>query len=136
MGWLSSPPLDPLGFPVPGDAVTAAALGYLHANCGHCHNENGTAWADTQMVLRLTVADRDAASSSVVASIVNQPLQYWRGGAIKLRVAPGAPAMSALVARMSTRGTMDQMPPLATEDVDTDGVAAVSAWIEGLTPPP
>jgi hypothetical protein len=132
MGWLSAPPKDPLGFPVPGDATTSAALGYLHANCGHCHNENGTAWSDTTMVLRLTVADRDAATSSVVASIVDQPLQYWRGGAIVLRVDPGAPAMSALVARMSARGSKDQMPPLATEMIDPDGIAAVSAWISGL----
>ncbi|HTA20346.1 MAG TPA: hypothetical protein VK989_13700, partial [Polyangia bacterium] len=81
---------------------------------------------------RLTVADRDAATSSVVASIVDQPLQYWRGGAITLRVDPGAPAMSALVARMSARGSKDQMPPLATEIVDPAGIAAVSAWIGGL----
>ena len=132
MGWLSAPPTNPLGFPAPGDATTSAALGYLHANCGHCHNENGTAWSDTQMLLRLSVADSDAATSSVVASIVDQPLQYWRGGAIELRVDPGAPALSALIARMSARGTKDQMPPLATEIIDPDGIAAVSAWIDGL----
>ncbi|HEX4403979.1 MAG TPA: hypothetical protein VH560_04075 [Polyangia bacterium] len=132
MGWLSAPPKDPLGFPVPGDATTAAALGYLHANCGHCHNENGTAWSDTTMLLRWTAADRDAATSAVVASIVDQPLQYWRGGTIKLRVDPGAPAMSALIARMSTRGSKDQMPPLATEIIDPAGIAAVGAWISGL----
>jgi PAS domain S-box-containing protein len=45
MGWLSDPPADPHGFPAPGDDETAAALGYLHANCGHCHNENGAAMA-------------------------------------------------------------------------------------------
>jgi hypothetical protein len=143
MGWLSDPPADLGGFPVPGDATTAAALGYLHANCGHCHNENGTAWSDTQMVLRLTVADRDAATSGVVASIVGKTLDYWRGGAITLRVDPGHPDMSALVARMSARGPKgqtpgqlsDQMPPLATEIVDPDGIAAVSQWISALPAP-
>jgi hypothetical protein len=135
MRWLSNPPADPRGFPVPGDATTATALGYLHANCGHCHNENGTSWPDTQMVLRLVVADRDAATSGVFASIVGKDVNYWRGGAITKRVAPGAPDMSALVVRMSARGTKDEMPPLATEIVDADGLAAVRAWIAALPAP-
>ena len=134
MGWLSDPPADLGGFPVPGDATTAAALGYLHANCGHCHNENGTAWSDTQMVLRLTVADRDAATSGVFASIVGKTVDYWRGGAITERVHPGQPDASAIVVRMSARGTKDQMPPLATEIVDDTGLAAVRAWIAALPP--
>src|SRR5438128_1263517 len=37
-GWLSSPPKDePV---IPGNAIEVAALGYLHANCSHCHNQN------------------------------------------------------------------------------------------------
>jgi mono/diheme cytochrome c family protein len=51
-----------------------------------------------------------------------------------VRVAPGLPDASAIVARMSTRGTDDQMPPLATEFVDPDGVAAVRAWVASLAP--
>jgi hypothetical protein len=118
-------------FTVPGDPVTIAALGYLHANCGHCHNENGTSWPDTQMVLRLTTHDTDAASSDVYKSLVGQPLQYWRGGAITQRVAPGDPDASAIVARMSLRGN-DQMPPLATEETDPTGISKVRAWIASL----
>jgi hypothetical protein len=135
MGLLSDPPAEPAGFPAPGDATTAAALGYLHANCGHCHNKNGTAWPDTQMVLRLTTADRDPATSGVYASIVGKDINYWRGGAITKRVLPGAPDMSGVFVRMNARGTKDQMPPLATESVDPDGLAAVRAWIAGLPSP-
>jgi cytochrome c553 len=123
----STPP-----FSVPGDPTTAAALGYLHANCGHCHNRNGTAWPDTQMVLRLTTHETDAPSSDVYRSLVGQTLQYWRGGVITKRVAPGDPDASAIVARMSARGTDDQMPPLATEEIDPTGIAAVRAWIGSL----
>jgi hypothetical protein len=125
----SAPP-----FSVPGDAVTAAALGYLHANCGHCHNKNGTAWPDTQMVLRLTTHETDAPSSDVYKSLVGVTLQYWRGGAITQRVAPGDPDASAIVARMSARGTKDQMPPLATEVIDPAGIGKVRAWIASLPP--
>jgi len=136
-GLLSAPPPEgETPYAVPGDATTAAALGYLHANCGHCHNENGTSWPDTQMVLRLETGEHDAATSAVYQSLVDRELQHWRGGAITLRVAAGDPAASAVVARMATRGTEDQMPPLATEDVDDDGVAALRAWIASLSVAP
>lgn len=131
-GWLSNPPADPRGYPVPGDATTAAALGYLHANCGHCHNENGTSWPDTQMVLRLVVGDRDAASSGVFGSIVGQRITYWRGGNITLRVDPGSPDTSGIFVRMSARGSMDQMPPVASEIKDPTGLDLVRQWIAAL----
>ncbi|HEY4185482.1 MAG TPA: hypothetical protein VGP07_10455 [Polyangia bacterium] len=133
---LTSPPLatEP-AYTVPGDDPTlVTALGYLHANCGHCHNENGTSWPDTQMVMRLGTGEHDATTTELYQSLINQPLQYWRGGAIKVRVAPGAPDASAIVARMSTRGNDDQMPPLATEVIDPDGIAAVRAWVQALAP--
>ena len=132
-GLLSDPPAAG-GYPLGADPATTAALGYLHANCGHCHNQNGTSWPDTQMVLRSVVADTGLDTSAVYRSIVNVPLQYWRGGAITLRVAPGQPDGSAIVARMSARGNDDQMPPLATELVDSAGLDTVRQWISGLSP--
>ncbi|MBC8132791.1 MAG: hypothetical protein H7X95_07400 [Deltaproteobacteria bacterium] len=133
MDLLSHPPAEG-GYPVPGDADTAQALGYLHANCGHCHNKNGTAWHDTQMVLRLRVADSAANTLEVCASILAGKLQYWRGGAITMRVAPGQPDASAIVARMQIRGSDDQMPSLATELVDPTGLATLRRWIAALGP--
>jgi hypothetical protein len=133
---LTAPPVagSEAAFAVPGDADTVAALGYLHANCGHCHNRNGTAWPDTQMVMRLGTVERDVVSSDVYRSLVGQGLQYWRGGAITERVVAGDPGASAVVARMSTRGNDDQMPPLATEKLDPTGVAQVVSWISALPP--
>jgi len=132
-GLLSNAPA-PAGYPLGADPATTAALGYLHANCGHCHNPSGTSWPDTQMVLRSVVADTGLDDTAVTRSLVNVPLQYWRGGAITVRVAPGQPDQSAVVARMSVRGTDDQMPPLATELVDATGVATITQWIAGLSP--
>jgi hypothetical protein len=40
MGWLSNPPATDK-FVLPGTATESAALGYLHANCGNCHNDYG-----------------------------------------------------------------------------------------------
>jgi hypothetical protein len=132
-GLLSDPPAAG-GYPLAADPATAAALGYLHANCGHCHNPNGTSWPDTQMLLRSVVADAGRNTSAVARSIVNVPLQYWRGGAISVRVAPGQPDGSAIVARMSARGNDNQMPPLATELVDSTGLDTIRQWISGLSP--
>lgn len=133
---LTAPP-DPgadAPFALSGVPETVAAMGYLHANCGHCHNRNGTAWPDTQMVMRLQTDETDVASSGVYRSLVGQGLQYWRGGAITQRVAPGDPGGSAVVARMSARGNDDQMPPLATEELDPAGMAKVASWISSLSP--
>ena len=112
----------------------AAALGYLHANCGHCHNQNGTSWPDTQMVLRLgprrptwrraSSISRWSARSSSTGAAVSSPD----------RVVPGSPDSSAVVARMSMRGSDDQMPPLATEETDPTGLEKVRAWIAALPP--
>ena len=121
-----------IDFPVPGNAVTAAALGALHANCGHCHQPAGFAFDETKMVLRLTVADARAATPGPVTSMVNVGLDKWLHPTIKTRVVPKNPAASAVFHRMNQRGTVEQMPPLATRLTDDAGAAAVSAWIMSL----
>jgi hypothetical protein len=133
-GLLTDPPPAGAHYAAPGDPTTAAALGYLHANCGHCHNENGASWPDTQMVLRLVVAEQTAADSAVFRSLVGRKLQSWRSDTFTTRVVAGDPGASALIARMKARGSKDQMPSLATEVIDPAGIAAVEAWISSLPP--
>jgi len=135
---LSAPPLPDERYALPGEPEAAAALGYLHANCGNCHNPRGAAWPDTQMLLRLDVGAAGVDTALVASSVVGVPLQYYRAedGATTLRVVPGHPEQSGLVARMTVRGPREQMPPLATEKVDEQGVALVSRWIEGLPEAP
>lgn len=131
---LSVPPEPDVPYGPPGDADTATALGYLHANCGHCHNPRGTSWPDTQMVLRLDVLSASPEETRLFQSVVGQELQYYRAAPGTLRVSPGDPESSALIARMSTRGLKEQMPPLATEAIDETGLALVRRWIAGLVP--
>ena len=111
---------------------TEPALGYLHTNCGHCHNLSGTAWPDTQMVLRLAVGETSANESALYESIVGQPIQYYRAPEGSLRVAPGKPEESVLLSRMLERTTKEQMPPLGTKAMDEVGLALVRGWISGL----
>ncbi len=132
-GLLTDPPPAGEDYAVPGNAVEVAALGYMHANCGHCHNETGTSRPDTNLILRLEVADRTVEDTTIYRSTVDVALDNFLVPPFTTRVVPGDPDASGLVHRMAVRGTMDEMPPLATEIVDDDGVAAVSAWIEALS---
>jgi hypothetical protein len=129
---LSDPPPAGTSYPVPGDATTAAALGYLHANCGHCHVANTAAYHDTKMLMRLSVTERVASETEVYRSLVGQTLDYWVKPPYTHRVVAGQPAESAIIGRMMARGSKDQMPPLASEVADATAITAISAWITAL----
>jgi mono/diheme cytochrome c family protein len=125
----------PLSNPPPAGTMYAApnaAEGYLHANCGHCHNPNGGAWPDSNMILRLDVTETDPATTMLVQSTVGVPLEQWVGHGYTDRIVAGDPSSSAIVYRMSQRGNDDQMPPVATEFVDDAGLAMITAWIQSL----
>jgi hypothetical protein len=49
-----------------------------------------------------------------------------------LRVAPSHAAISGIIGRMSQRGAGEQMPPLGTKVVDSNGLATVKSWITAL----
>ncbi len=108
-----------------------AALGYLHGNCGNCHNAEGPL-----AVLDMTLAQRVGTPSAgaVLRSIVNVQSQFLPAGvsAEAARIAPGHSADSVIAARMRSRNPVEQMPPLGTSAVDTEAVALVARWIESL----
>jgi hypothetical protein len=131
-GWLSSPLQPDTHYGPPSDELAAAALGYLHANCGHCHNPWAAPWASTHMLLRLDVENVTAEESGVFQSIVGQSLDHFEAADFDLRVVPGEPEHSAIVARMEARKSRMQMPPLATEEADSSGIESVSRWVANL----
>jgi hypothetical protein len=113
---------------VPGTPIEAAALGYLHANCSHCHNANrpareGPRCFDPETDYDFTLALGDLASPASTATYRT---------AVGRAVEPGSPGDSRLLELMSRRGFGRQMPPLATNTVDADAVANIRAWIEAL----
>lgn len=113
-------------------AAPNAALGYLHANCGHCHNPTGSSWSNTNLVLRLGLDDRDPANNTIVQSTVGVALQQWPGHGFTYRVVAGDPDQSAVLYRMTQRTMNVQMPPIGTKHPDDAGIALVRAWIESL----
>ena len=128
-GKLSAPPAAT--FPL-ADSTEWNALGYLHANCGHCHNPRGDAHDRLDLDLWLRTSQLSAASMTESYKTTVSAALTDTASTNTLRIAPGEPGMSGLIERMELRGNEQAMPPIASEQVDQTGVGAVRAWIEDL----
>jgi hypothetical protein len=85
--------------------IERAALGYLHGNCGHCHNDT-----ETRVPVDLTLAETVAGGSAhVLRSLLNVRSQF--------------------LARVSSRDPQRQMPPLGTRLIDVEALALIERWI-------
>lgn len=128
---LSHPPSP--NIVVPGDATAQAALGYLHANCGHCHNDTASGVAQVDLNFWLDVDLSTVASTPTYLTTVGQPTTLFKDQHVTARIEPGKPESSAVSFRMGQRGNNAQMPPIATEKVDEAGLAAIESWIASLS---
>jgi hypothetical protein len=81
--------------------IERAVLGYLHSNCGHCHNDT-----EARVPVDLTLA---ASSDHVLRSLLN--------------------VRSRFLARVSSRDPRRQMPPLGTRLIDVEALALIERWI-------
>lgn len=129
-GRLSDPP-PAAGFTIPGPAVAEQALGYLHANCGHCHNPESFVY--TTVPLRLWESTKSLGSVEETTGYMTTVLQGNSFRPSEHVIEPGRPDYSELFYRISRRGD-GQMPPLATEYVDPVGEQKIRAWIESMPP--
>lgn len=121
-----------------GRLLARKALGYAHANCGHCHNPQGTA-AFTGMFLRYRIEGTEAEEDiPAFQTAVGHRTRFFQipGRTGTLRIKPRDPDASAVVFRMRNRGNSAQMPPLATKLQDPEGIGFMREWIEGLAPRP
>ncbi len=121
-------------YTIPGDATTRDALGTLHANCGHCHNDRGVARPDVDMTLQLDLAATTPAGTTVWKDTVGVALTKYQRPGVSQRIVPGDPGASAVILRMASRVRGEQMPPFGTEVVDGTAMSAVANWIDALTP--
>jgi hypothetical protein len=130
-GRLSDPPArEPR---VPGDPTVQEALGYLHANCAHCHNQrrpahNGARCFDPRKALdfALRVGDLDAPERTAAYRT-----------AVGAVIFPGAAAAASPLVERVEGGSLfrPRMPPLATEVVDPRAGPLMRAWIARIVPP-
>ncbi len=113
-----------------------AALGYLHANCGGCHNDQDPV-ASVGMSLRVPV--EPAKELPVFATAVDHHSKFQIPDVApgeSYRIKPGHPELSALLFRMGSRLPIRQMPPIGTKIVDQKAMELLTAWIrEDLSHP-
>src|SRR5262249_27005356 len=88
----------PESFAIPGDAVAKAALGYLHANCSHCHNPNGVRMR-IPYSLRLYVGDTTVEGTNAWKTTVNVPVAGYVNDTVVVRLLPGQPELSCIYFR-------------------------------------
>ena len=108
-------------YEVPGGGAEQAALGYLHANCGHCHNATADAAEPIDLDLWVSVDDVDVEDTGAYRTAVGVANTLFNDQHVTARIEPGFPEQSSVAFRMRERGNAAQMPPLGTEAVDDTG---------------
>jgi hypothetical protein len=101
-----------------------AALGYLHANCGGCH-DGASALASLGLDLHYSLAH----GSDALRTTLDTPAHFRSSSTSTLRIAPGRPEESVLFQRLATRNPFVQMPALGTHAVDLQAVELLRDWI-------
>jgi cytochrome c553 len=109
---------------------TRAALGYLLANCGGCHNGRGEISA-----LGPILAPRDLMrdADEVARAMVGQPTKWQVPGTPdgqSVLIDRAASSTSAILVRMRSRRPSTQMPPLGTALQDRSATDALARWID------
>lgn len=118
---------------LPGNTVAQSALGYLHANCGHCHNkDNKNQWDnpthDNTFRFFLTVDSLHSVRDTDTFKSIHKARNFW--GALLLN--PTHPKESYLYKVMNREG--EAMPPLGTEKADPQGLKMIEDWIRQISP--
>ena len=115
---------------LPGDATTQAALGYLHANCSHCHNQvrplrSGPRCFDPERSFSFLLRTDELAGQGATAAY-----RTARG----VVISPGHPDRSEILERMQSRDPRSGMPALGSAVVDEAGVQLIRTWIGAWQP--
>ncbi|WP_281557133.1 hypothetical protein [Thalassomonas sp. RHCl1] len=125
---------------LPGSKVTQQALGYLHANCGNCHNPMGYAAEHEADHLRFRhkLAMNTLESTDVYQTAVNKPTENFTAAPYILLGAEDeelAIFKSAVLMRMLSTDENYRMPMMASEQVDYHGVSLIHRWLKSLPTP-
>jgi hypothetical protein len=106
-----------------------AALGYLHGNCGHCHNDSG-ALASLDLALAQRAAAPDESAKRTLKSLLGHSSRFRpHDGSQSKRLVAGAGDDSVLAVRMKTTNPLARMPPLGVQVTDREGIALIERWI-------
>lgn len=113
---------------VPGNETEQAALGYLHANCSHCHNAARPSSAGSRCFDPESDIDFSLSAAEGPSAAETNAYRTAKGVCFN----PGHPDDSRMLELVGERGRFNQMPPLASEVVDTAAVGMLRRWIEAM----
>jgi hypothetical protein len=139
----AAPATTSIELPEDQTGLAAAAIGYLHTNCGTaCHSSRALA-NETKLDMRLRATDFWPAPGVPVATVamtaayrtaVDQPIKtqaYVDAFPGAKRITPGAHDQSATWRASHLRG-MFQMPPIVSHMIDEAGTQKLASWIDAL----
>jgi hypothetical protein len=110
------------------DPDTRAVLGYLAANCAHCHNRDSDL---RNLDFNLSVEPNVTPCAAALKTAVDR-LSRWTaptGDGPALRLTPVQPEHSTVLLRMASRRPSRQMPPLGTAIVDQQAIELIRRWL-------
>jgi hypothetical protein len=146
----NAPPATTIAIPEDATLKAAAALGYLHVNCGvTCHNTISPQANSTNVYLKLLASqlypeggvghvnqlDTYTKTVNVLSTDMMPENKVW------MIIKPGD-STNSLLPQMALARTPDDggstifqpMPPIISHQPDTTGVGTVEAWINALPP--
>ena len=138
-GWLRNLPSVMFERPpriVASSPVARAALGYLHGNCGHCHNDAASS-PPVELRLERSATLHEASYGELMRTLLGVRPRYRVPGlpASAPLIDAGRPETSVLTARMHSRDSRVQMPPIGTQLVDSAALALLERWIHDQSRP-
>jgi uncharacterized repeat protein (TIGR03806 family) len=108
--------------------VEQRARAWLDANCAHCHNPRGTA-ANSGLQLAVEVEQPS------VFGVLKTPVAAGRGaGGLHFDILPGQPKASIMLYRVRSLEGGIMMPEFGRTQIDEEGAALLSEWIESMPP--
>jgi len=137
-GLLTTPPATTTSphYPLPGNTtIEQPALGYLHANCGHCHNPTSKVYTDigVNMQLRLRVTSlATLAGTTTYSTTVGIDGTTSGVGGVKKLVTAGDITQSQITLRFESTNAAERMPALGTEIMDPTGDTTLRDWITNI----
>ncbi|HVS18903.1 MAG TPA: c-type cytochrome domain-containing protein, partial [Planctomycetota bacterium] len=94
-----------------------------HGNCGGCHNARGPL---ARLGLEL---DQPLEREPRALATLIERASHTRTAILPLRVVPGDPDASDLVAHVASTDPLTRMPPLGTRAPDRAAVELLARWI-------
>jgi hypothetical protein len=113
---------------VAGSPTARAALGYLHGNCGSCHNPRGSA-NNTTIRFHYPIETGDESQAPALKTSLNEDADSPPGW---IRLVPGHPEKSAVLHRMQQLDPALRMPRIGSKRLDEQGIRLIERWIRGI----